>query len=207
MKNRWSISNVAALLLIPGCATLPENYAQYSSDYEFLHSVAKFNAPLAIPPEMAKGQVSQNISYVTAAYEDLSRYMSGAHDDVLSRSRLEFAIDKYCTDKGGKTEAPLSINERVIYACKNNDKYTVTIHFPGKERAGSDTGELYSYKYYVAMYSFSAKSEEAIATLLVSHYLAFEKNSLSNSLINNVNLKEQALSALIQQIIGVASVR
>lgn len=199
MTMRRSIALLS--LALQGCNTLPENYAQFSSDYDFLHSVAKFNAPIAFPPKIGSGEISEEISYVTAAYEDLGGYTRGGYGGVLPQSRLEVAIDKYCLDKGGSRESPLSINERIIYACKNGNKTTVTIHFPGKEHAGFDTGEDYSYKYFVAMYTFSTKWSKIISESIASNYLAFEGRNISDKLLNNVDLQKSTLSSFVQKIL------
>ena len=181
---------VLASLIIAGCASLPTNYSQLTSE-EFLQGVANNNKPKIIPANYTEDS-TENLSMIAANYNVVGSYTSGVVLDGMDEAT------KLCRDKGLNILVSKVFNERKVLACGTNTISFIAIHYISRENAGYDTGQTYAYFDHIAIFDINSNLTKSDLEWVAKKYISFENSTVDFEYVHNFEeLKEVELTKIL----------
>ena len=182
-------------LFIVGCASLPANYSQLTSE-QFLKGLANNNKPKIMPAKYSKDS-SENLYMIAANYNVVGSYTSGLVLDGMDEAT------KLCRDKGLSILGSQEINERKVLACGTNSISFIAIHYISRENAGYDTGHTYAYFDHIALFDITSNVTKSDLEWISKKYISFENGTVDLEHVHNFHeLKEVELTQLLSYFIS-----
>jgi hypothetical protein len=182
-------------LFIVGCASLPANYSQLTSE-QFLKGVANNNKPKIIPAKYIKDS-SENLSMIAVNYNVVGSYTSGLVLDGMDEAT------KLCRDKGLNILGLQDINERKVLACGLKTISFIAIHYISRENAGYDTGHTYAYFDHIALFNITSNATQTDLEWISKKYISFENDTVDFEHTHNFyELQETELTKFLFNFIN-----
>jgi hypothetical protein len=188
--NMGKIILVLTSLIFVGCASLPSNYSQLTSE-QFLKGVANNNKPKIIPAKYIN-EYSEKLSMIAANYNVVGSYTSSMVLDGIEEA------SKLCRDKGLSILGTQDINERKVLACGINTVSFLAIHYVSRENAGYDTGHTYAYFDHIALFDITSNLANSDLEWISKKYISFENKTIDLEHVHDFHkLKETELIKLL----------
>lgn len=154
------------ILFLVGCATLPDNYAEFKSNEEFLRKVVTKNKPLAFGGKYTSSIGPNGTTSLSTKYNDTSNVSYSGGVEPIG------GFKKLCADKGKVLLLDTKISDVVVLACGNNNIDFIITIAKAQYRAGFDTGLQYSYDHQISLFTINGMLSSNILDWIVD---TFEK--------------------------------
>lgn len=183
------------LILLTGCATLPEDYSKVTSDKAFLKGVVSNNMPLLRTATYIENRGPNGITSTATTYNDIGGYGARVGIDPID------GFTKLCDARGGLIKLNENMGNHKITACYGESIDFIVIVYYGVEPAGSDTGHAYASMHYVSLYDFENKLLDKHIKWIVDDYISFIENTIDKVYtINDYTINTRELKRLLESI-------